>query len=780
MSLPLDGVRVIEVDGGVGTAYCAALLADLGAETVLAEDAPAKPTFRRLGDAFAEGLRRSLDRNKNRVAVDGSREWRRLLEWADIAAFDGPPNAMQRRAEAAMPPHLVEVCFSSFGMTGPHHDWNGSDLIDVAYGGGCQPNGEPGRPPLRPPAYVGDHEVGVGAAVAALLALISARRDGAGQVVEVSGVDAWATMQTAVGLLEFIFQGRVAIRAGRRFGRRYPYTMLPCKDGEVRLVAVVGREWQRALSMMGDPDWGRDPRYADRQRNQSDYADELDTVVGSWLAERTREDVLQLALKHGVPWAPVRRLDEVMAEAQLRERGFVWNDGSYAIPGFPATFSRTPLTLRRGAPQVASPEVATSVDRTVGARRAPTSAQPTSPLDGIRVIDLCWAWAGGAVGSILADFGADVIKVESNRRLDPMRMDQPLLGGDSGVEQSGLHHNVNRNKRSIAIDFTQPEGADLVRRLATKSDVLLTNLSAGTLDEHGLGYEDLASLNPRLIYLTNTGTGTRGPLASLRAYAPVITALAGVDSITGYPGERPMGLNHGIADPNAALHSALAVLAALIERGRSSAGQRVDVSQLEAMITLIGAHIVAAQIDPTSTSSQPLGNRDPLASPCGVYPSEGADKWLALACMNDAEWPALAALIGRPDWGTESAYTTAELRSAHADEIDAAIARWSGALDRFEAASRAQAAGVTAAPLLDTADRFGDEHLWAREDFVGVEHPVVGSEFVYGLPWKLSRTPGKVLRAAPLLGQDTREVLTSILGLHEAEIDELSERGVLR
>jgi benzylsuccinate CoA-transferase BbsF subunit len=260
----------------------------------------------------------------------------------------------------------------------------------------------------------------------------------------------------------------------------------------------------------------------------------------------------------------------------------------------------------------------------------------------------------------------------------------------------------------------------------------------------------------------------------------VITALSGVDAMTGYPGERPMGLNHGIADPNAALHTTVGVLAALFERHSSGFGQRVDASQLESMIALVGGHIVAAQVDSGVIAAQPLGNRDPLLAPCGVYPAAGDDKWVALACPEDSRWPALAHLIGRPEWAAEGHLATAEQRARSAGEIDDAIATWTSALDRWEAVGQAQAAGIAAGPLLDTADRFADEHLWAREDFAPVEHPVVGSEFVYGLPWKLSRTPGAVTRAAPLLGQDTREVLTGILGMEEAEVDRLTELGVLR
>lgn len=777
---PLAGFRVVEVAGSVAAGYAARLLADLGA-CVLLVNRPASTTsdptrsFRQLTGPFAAGLHETLDCNKQWMTATRETEWETLRRWADVVLLDEPVDRMTAPADwQALTPHLVTVMFSHFGTTGSRAGWRGSDLVDEAYGGGCQANGEPARAPLRAPAYVGEHEVGVGGALAALLGVIAARRDGRGQNVEVSAVDSWATIQTAIGLLEFIFQGRLTTRAGKRFGARYPYETLPCADGDVRLICVVGREWKRALAMMGEPEWARNPRYADRQENQRTHADELDELVKAWLAGYTRSELTEMALEYAVPWAPVLKLAEITDQPQLRSRGFVWFDGEHHLPGFPAHFSRTPVTLRHAAddgPASTLPALEARAELPVG-----KSDQP--PLTGLRVIDLSWAWAGGTVGSVLADFGADVIKIESMSHLDPMRMGNPLLGGDSGLEQSGLHHNVNRNKRSVAIDIKRPEGATLARKLAATSDLFLTNLSAGTLSARGLGYSVLSEDNPGLIYLSNTGVGQHGPLCEIRAYAPVITALSGVDSITGYPDEPALGLQHGIADPNAALHGVLAVLAALLERERSGLGQFIDLSQLESMVSLIGGHLVANQLD-AGVDDAPVGNRDPLMAPHGIYPSAGDDRWIAIACTDDECWRLLRRTIGDPEWSRDSRFDSLPGRLAAQDELDRHLSECTGGLDRWMLAEQLQAAGVPAAPLLDTADRFSDEHLRARGAFVGVDHPVVGAEFVYGLPWKLSRTPGRVTTAAPLLGQHTREVLSELLALPSDEIDALVNEGVL-
>jgi benzylsuccinate CoA-transferase BbsF subunit len=365
------------------------------------------------------------------------------------------------------------------------------------------------------------------------------------------------------------------------------------------------------------------------------------------------------------------------------------------------------------------------------------------------VLDFGWAWAGGVVGSVLADFGADVVKVESRARLDPMRMDRPLLHEENAIEQGSLHQSVNRNKRSIAIDITQPRGAELVRELALTSDVMVENLSPGALDRHGLGYAELAAGNPRLVYLSLGAVGRDGPLRGIRSYAPVITALAGLDALTGYPGERILGLQQGIADPNASLHGVLAVLAALAERDRSGKGQLVDVSQLESLVSLIGGHVVALQLG--ADVDRAIGDRDTAAAPHGVYPAAGDDAWVAIACTGDPEWSALREVIGDPEWARAPELASAAGRLARVDELDARIGEWTATRDRWDIAQRLQARGVPAAPLLDTADRFADDHLQARGIYASVDHPILGSEMIYGVPWRLSRTPGLSARrgAAP-------------------------------
>ncbi|MET1082532.1 MAG: CoA transferase, partial [Burkholderiales bacterium] len=381
--------------------YAGRLIADLGAAVVEVVD-PTQARSDEHGAQFTRAMTIALGRNKTRVSTPSGDELAELLEQADAVMID----ETTQLADDAIPDHLVVVDVSDFGSGGPQSHWRGSDLIDVAYGGGCQQNGDPDRAPLRPPAFVAEHEIGVGAAIVVLLGIIAARRDGRGQRAEVSGVDSWATIQTAIGLLEFIFQGRIAGRAGRRFaGRPYPYGILPTADGEARLICLQGREWKRSLEMMGDPEWGRDPRFADRLVNQAEHADELDDLVGQWLGVRTKDELLAAAIEFKVAWAPVRTVSELTREPQLEHRKFFWDHDGVKVPGFPATFGRIPLQKRSDALTPIEPVESVLAEAKPRARGQSRSASADAPLKGITVIDFGWAWAGGVVGSVLADFG---------------------------------------------------------------------------------------------------------------------------------------------------------------------------------------------------------------------------------------------------------------------------------------------------------------------------------------------------------------------------------------
>ena len=398
-------------------------------------------------------------------------------------------------------------------------------------------------------------------------------------------------------------------------------------------------------------------------------------------------------------------------------------------------------------------------------------------LSGIRVIDFGWAWAGAICGQMLGDFGAEVIKVESRSRLDPMRQGRPIIGDTPDPEQNPISSNVNRNKLSFAVNLKKPGAVDVVRRLIGLSDIVVENMSVGVLDRLGLGYQDLKDVRRDIIMVSLPAAGRTGPLSSVRAYGPTITGLSGIDSLVGYEGETPTGFQQPIADPNVGLHALLAVLAALRHRRRTGEGQYIEASQLQALLPLLGGPI--AEYTMTGRVPGPQDNRRPGFGPYGTYACTGQDQWVSIAVATNDEWRSLCEAMGHPELVDDPRFSDTHLRFENRQELDALVTEWTSIRSADDVTALLQTNGVAAAPCLGVEGRFFNEHFRAREAYVPVTHPVLGAEFIYGTPWKFSRTPGRVYRRVPLLGEHNDYVTRDLLDLPQDEITELVTSGAL-
>ena len=404
---------------------------------------------------------------------------------------------------------------------------------------------------------------------------------------------------------------------------------------------------------------------------------------------------------------------------------------------------------------------------------------PTSPsaLSGTRVVDFGWAWAGAVCGQILGDFGAEVIKVESRSRLDPMRQGRPIIGDKPDPEQNPISSNVNRNKYSLAVNLKKSEAVDLVRKLVAISDVVVENMSVGVLDRLGLGYETLQAVRPDIIMVSLPAAGRTGPLSKIRAYGPTITGLSGLDSLVGYENEIPTGFQQPIADPNVGLHAVLAVLAALRHRRRTGEGQYIETSQLQTLLPLLGSAI--AEYTMTGRVPGPQDNRRPGFAPYGTYACSGEDQWVSVAVATNQEWAALCGAIGLPGLESDSRFLTSGLREKNRLELDDLVSGWTLQRSAKDAAAALQSSGVAAAPCLGVEGRFLNEHFRDREVYVPVTHPVLGAEFIYATPWKFSKTPPRVFRRVPQLGEHNEYVVRDLLGMSDHKIADLKASGAL-
>jgi crotonobetainyl-CoA:carnitine CoA-transferase CaiB-like acyl-CoA transferase len=394
------------------------------------------------------------------------------------------------------------------------------------------------------------------------------------------------------------------------------------------------------------------------------------------------------------------------------------------------------------------------------------------PLAGIRVADFSWVWAGPHCTLQLAHLGAEVIRVETSTRLCVTRLLPPYPRNvKPAPNRSGYFNQYNQGKRSITLDLKHPEALDAARRLCAASDVVVENFAAGVMDRMGLGYASLRTLRPDLVMIALSGYGATGPDADKVSYGPAQVPLSGLSSVTGYAGFPPMHVGVSYGDPTAGLHGAVAVLAALLHRGRTGQGQYIDLSQWETSMAVLPEAILAW----TMNGTQPprAGNRVPHMAPHGVFRAAGDDRWLAVAVEDDAAWARLATVIERPELAADPRYATLAGRKRHEDELETLLGAWTATRTPADATATLQAAGIPAFVAATNRDLAEDVHLHARGFHVELEHPEVGVRRHLGVPWHMSASDCRVRRPAPCLGADTDAVLQEICGYSADDVARL-------
>ena len=414
-----------------------------------------------------------------------------------------------------------------------------------------------------------------------------------------------------------------------------------------------------------------------------------------------------------------------------------------------------------------------------------SSSLSSLPLANFRVVDLGSAWAGPMAAQLLGDMGAEVIKVESRVRPAGLRLGRPMIGediagGDRGLwpELQPLFHSLNRNKMSATLNLKTAAGLALARDLIARSDVVLNNYSPGVLERLGLDYPNLRRVRPDIVLVSLPSVGNTGPLRDILAYAPIIQALSGLMSVVGYQEDEPLvgELQSPWSDAVSSVQAALAVVAALWHRAETGEGQAIEVAQLEATTAMLGEALLDYQM--TGIVAQPRGNNDPEFAPHDNYRCSGDDRWVAIAVRTDEEWQGFCQALGCPDWSLDDRFRDAYSRRQHRAELDRHVAEWTQRQSPSEVTELLQGYGVAAMPVMNIEDQFTDPHLRYRQAFAEGEHPHIGAEWLYGMPWLLSDTPGSVRTAAPLVGQHNKEVYSE-LGISESEMAELAKAGVI-
>ncbi|MFC1967518.1 CaiB/BaiF CoA transferase family protein [Chloroflexota bacterium] len=397
-------------------------------------------------------------------------------------------------------------------------------------------------------------------------------------------------------------------------------------------------------------------------------------------------------------------------------------------------------------------------------------------LEGLKVLDFSWAIAGPLISKHLADFGATVVKVESSRRIDNVRISAPAFEGVTGANRSGYFAFFNGNKLSLEVDLNSAEGTEIARKLVVWADVIVESFRPGNLEKWGLGSDELLKLNPSAIIMRCTMQGQTGPYSKQPGMGIQLAALSGFTHLTGWPDRQPVPPFGAYTDAVAPPFGISALIAALLYRRRTGKGQCLDLSQYEASLHFLSPVLI--DYNANGVNQERMGNADPEMAPHGVFPCREEDTWCAISVTNEIQWQAFCNVLGKPEWLSDSRFVNAVARKHNEAELNELILGLTLAFTCQELMSGLQANNVPAGMVQTTRDLTADPQLKARHAFWKMEHREMGSFLHMGSPLLLSKTPACGERPAPCIGEHTQYVLQDILGLSEEEIGELLAKGV--
>ncbi len=798
----LSDIRVVEYSIGPSGAMCAKTLADMGADVIKVEPPDGDPA-RRLGpfpndvpNPEASGIFLYLNANKRGITLDLTRDddRRRLYDLvadADVFVCDLRPSdalalGIDSATMASLSPRLIPTYVTPFGSAGPYREWHGTDLIAWHMGGlgwespAAFVTDPETHTPLRGRGNQAMYFAGWVAAAGAMCALFHREAYGLGQEIDVSAMDAVASH----------IRGNFA-------GYSYDISKLPesrekamfpwiwkVADGYASMTFFLDHWWQTMKEVMGNPDWMNDAEldtFAGRREN----LELIESKVAAWALGMKRSDLFDALQTRGVPCFPVQTVDEVAASKHYGERGFFVEQkhpvaGAIRQPGPTVRFSATPWKLRSPAPSLGQDNSDAGFEKMpkpINARHEssnPSNRPRNKPLDGIRVIDFGWILSVPYAGGWLGSLGAEVIRVESNTRLEPGR--SALAGGAdgiTGVNRSGVWNCLNHSKRGVTINIRHPEGQRLVKELAAVSDVVIANFSKGVLNRLGLGYEDLRRIRPDIIMLNGSTMGDYGPDSDVTGFGPNVCSYAGQPSLSGYPGGQPQNLGGNWPDYLVGTMMVHSVLSALWHRRKTGEGQSIEVAMTEAITAMLPEAFLDYTIN--GRVAERIGNRDPHMAPHNVYRCDGDDSWVAIAVRDNDEWGALCRLMGRDELAGDARFADLSARKRNEDALDAIVSGWTATRDPNDIAHLLQSHGIPAGPVMDVIALMADDHFRERGNIVEMDHTEVGPREVAGLPIRFGDIPRPAYYTAPLLGEHNRAVVGDLLGNDGEEVERLEE-----
>ena len=801
MTLPLQNITVVEASEGVAGAFCGRMLAAFGADVIKIERPPggdptrvAEPVLPNVTASEASALHLHLNMGKRSALLDwhtehGSKSLKRLIQDADVLLEDWNTAMLERMGLAngveSLNPCLVNLSLTPFGAGGPYSDWTTTPLVSLALGGFLYLSGDEDREPLVIPGRQPEYLAGLHGYGGLMMALLERQRTGRGKRVSVSEIETLAALHQFTTVMH-TYGGVVRSRHGARWENkgnygRYPITILPCKDGYVSYAVSTEGQWDLLFPMVGQPELLEDPRFETFEVRR-EHADDIDAILIDWMKDKTRQEVFEYAAGDwSEPASPLLNLSETLSDEQLAHRNF-FTDVEHPDAGT-LTYPTVPFRMSATQPQFRSaPRLGEHTDQVLGAQTPSPSreragvrvntypSQPlrnkseSPPLADIRILDLTRVWAGPLATRILGDFGADVIKIS-----DP-RVPIDRLGG--------TNNKLNRNKPNLALRLDHDSGRDAFLELVKTADVVVENFRPRVMRNFNLTYKDLRAVRPDIIMCSMPGYGTTGKYADYPAFGPSVEAMTGIPSMMGYEGGPPRTSSLAFPDPVSALNSVAAIMTALNHRRRTGQGQFIDLALIEGPICQIGEFIAAH----SRTGIQPprVGNSHPHHAPYGVYPTRGEDEWIAVCVTSDEQWRELCRLMGRPELSDSEEFADGPARWRNdLNTLDDIVARWTREQDGTELAAALQSVGIAAGRAAKNYQLLADPHLNARNFFVEIDEPDVGTKTYPGQAIRMEGMDRASWIPSARLGEHTGPILSQLLGMSLGQIADLERNETI-
>ena len=768
----LQDLRVIDLTDDTGR-FATKLLTEAGADVIRLGHGSPGVTMN--GDAGKHGglLDWWYDGGKQQLALDlnsvaGQEQFRALAARADLLIETEPPGRLAQ-LDIDFPElqklnsRLVHVSLTPFGRQGPRAQWQVSDLVAAALGGVLSFTGTPDAP-LNGWGRQCFNTAGLFSAICGLAGVYAARATGRGQHVDLS-LQQSVIACTEQMLMFWFFSKMFPLAEPPRQASLHwsgAFEVMRCASGYA--MVTPGTHMPKMVEWLDEDGMAGDLKELDLSEMLKvlPHLKHIMEILHAWAATKDAHELFLAGQQRHLPFGEVLNVAGVTTNNHFQAREFFrlvdWNGPTVKIPGplFRTEATPAPPPL---PPMVTSSDPATVLQRwTPSSTSTPSVATGQKPLTGVRILDFTWVLAGPYCTRVLADLGADVIKLQTEER-------------SQGVNGNAFPYFAlwNRNKRSATLKMKHPQALAIFRRLVEQADVIVENFSVGVLERWGIDYDTVRQWNNKIIYMSMAGAGQSGPWRDFVTYAPTIHALCGLTYLTNPPDRQDIGLGCAYTDHLSGLAGALALLEALEARRRTGTGQRIDLAQLE-----VGAYLVGpafADLLSNGREAHPQGNQDAFCDyvPNNVYRCLN-NEWLALTCRDDAEWHRLCQTIDLQTFASDARFASVEGRRTHRNEIDRTIGTWAVQQNAEHAMRQIQATGVPAGKVCTMRDLTeSDEQLKIRQWLIEVENKLLGRHQLDSFPAVFSdATFGYT--PAPFLGEHNFEVYKELLGMSEEEI----------